>query len=202
MDGWSVLMALKADPTLCDIPVIMLTMVDDPERGFTLGAADYVTKPVGRTRLSHILKKYTCPHPPCRVLLVEDDRVTRGVTRNIMESEGWTVSEAINGRVALECLERERPSLILLDLMMPEVDGFQFAAEVRRHPEWRIIPIVVVTARDLSSEERQKLSGEVESIVQKAGDTRETLLRVLRELLNDSTPPLRRDTAAEAGTPR
>ena len=88
MDGWSVLAALKADATLCDIPVIMLTMVDDPERGFTLGAADYATKPVDRARLSHILKKYTCPHPPCPVLMVEDDPATRELTRAILEKEG------------------------------------------------------------------------------------------------------------------
>ena len=106
----------------------MLTMVDDPERGFTLGAADYATKPVDRARLSQILKKYTCPHPPCPVLLVEDDPATREMTRAILEKEGWKVSEAENGRVALECMERERPSLILLDLMMPEMDGFEFAA--------------------------------------------------------------------------
>ena len=111
----------------------MLTMVDDPERGFTLGAADYATKPVDRARLSQILKKYTCPNPPCPVLLVEDDPATREVTRTILEKEGWKVSEAENGRVALECMERERPSLIVLDLMMPEMDGFEFAARVRKH---------------------------------------------------------------------
>ena len=161
------LSALKADADLRDIPVIMLTMVDDPERGFTLGAADYATKPVDRARLSQILKKYTCPHPPCPVLLVEDDPATREMTRAILEKEGWKVSEAENGRVALECMERERPSLILLDLMMPEMDGFEFAAEVRQHPEWRSIPIVVLTANDLSAEERRRLNGYVETILQK-----------------------------------
>jgi signal transduction histidine kinase/DNA-binding NarL/FixJ family response regulator len=110
MDGWSVLLALKADRDLRDIPVIMLTMVDDPDRGFALGAADFATKPVDRARLSQILKKYTCPHPPCPVLLVEDDSATREVTRAILEKEGWRVSEAENGRVALECMERERPA--------------------------------------------------------------------------------------------
>ena len=88
MDGWSVLAALKADAALRDIPVIMLTIVDDPERGFTLGAADYATKPVDRARLSHILKKYTCPHPPCPVLMVEDDPATRELTRAISQKEG------------------------------------------------------------------------------------------------------------------
>ena len=185
MDGWSVLSALKADADLRDIPVIMLTMVDDPERGFTLGAADYATKPVDRARLSQILKKYTCPNPPCPVLLVDDDAAARALMRDILEKEGWKVSEAENGRVALECMERERPSLILLDLMMPEMDGFEFAARVRRHPEWRSIPIVVVTAHDLTGEERRRLNGYVETILQKDGDSREALLHQLRDLLDD-----------------
>ncbi len=189
MDGWSVLTALKADADLRDIPVVMLTMVDDPARGFTLGAADYATKPVDRARLSQLLKKYTCPHPPCPVLLVEDDPATREVTRAILEKEGWKVSVAENGRVALECMERERPSVILLDLIMPEMDGFEFAAQVRRHPEWRSIPIVVLTARDLSAEERRRLNGYVETIIQNAGDSREVLLHQLRDLLDDCAAP-------------
>ncbi len=183
MDGWSVLSALKADAALRDIPVIVLTMVDDPDRGFTLGAAEYVTKPVDRQRLSRILKKYTCPDPPCPVLLVEDDLATRAITRNILEREGWRVSEAENGRVALECMERERPSLIVLDLMMPEMDGFEFAERVHLHPEWRSIPIVVVTAKDLSADERRQLSGSVEAILDKTGDTREALLGQVRDLV-------------------
>jgi len=182
MDGWSVLAALKADAALCDIPVIMLTMVDDPERGFTLGAADYATKPMDRARLSHILKKYTCPHPPCPVLMVEDDPATRELTRAILEKEGWMVSEAENGRAALVCMERERPSLILLDLMMPEMDGFEFADRVRQHPEWRSIPIVVLTAKDLTAEERRRLNGSVETILRKAGNSRTALLNQVRDL--------------------
>ena len=189
MDGWSVLSALKADAALNDIPVIMLTMVDDPERGFTLGAADYATKPVDRARLSQILKKYTCPHPPCPVLLVEDDPATRELTRALLEKEGWEVLEADNGRVALACMERDRPSLILLDLMMPEMDGFEFAAEVRRHPEWRSIPIVVLTAHDLTGEERRRLNGNVERVLQKAGGSHAALLHQLRDVLDACAAP-------------
>ena len=189
MDGWSVLSELKSDPDLCDVPVIMVTMVDDPERGFTLGAADYATKPVDRQRLSRMLRKYTCGNPPCKVLLVEDDLPTRVMTRNILEKEGWSVTEAENGLIALESMEREAPSLILLDLMMPEMDGFEFADRVRQRPEWRRIPIVVLTARDVSDEERQRLSGYVETIIQKSGDTRESLLHRVRDLLDDSAVP-------------
>jgi signal transduction histidine kinase/DNA-binding response OmpR family regulator len=186
MDGWGVLAALKGDPTLRDIPVVMVTMVDDPERGFTLGAADYATKPVNRRRLSQILKKYTCLRPPCPVLVIDDDAAIRMLTRRMLEKEGWTVSEAGNGVEALESMERERPSLIFLDLMMPEMDGFAFAAEVRRHPEWRSIPIVVVTAQDLTNEERRRLNGNVETVLQKHGDSRDALLVQVRDLLAGS----------------
>jgi signal transduction histidine kinase/DNA-binding response OmpR family regulator len=186
MDGWSVLAALKEDLTLRDIPVVMLTMVDDPERGFTLGAADFATKPVNRRRLSQILKKYTCLNPPCPVLVIDDDASTRGLTRAILQKEGWTVSEAENGIEALKSMERERPSLIFLDLMMPQMDGFAFAAEVRRHPEWRSIPIVVVTAQDLTNDDRLRLNGNVEAILQH-GDSRESLLEQVRDVLAGST---------------
>jgi signal transduction histidine kinase/DNA-binding response OmpR family regulator len=186
MDGWSVLSALKGDAALRDVPVIMLTMVDDPVRGFTLGASDYATKPVNRKRLSRILKKYTCIRPPCPVLVIDDDSLTRSLTRTILEKEGWAVSEAANGVEALRAMEKTRPSLIFLDLLMPEMDGFTFAAEVRARPEWRSIPIVVVTAQDLTSEDRRRLTGHVETILRKHGDSRETLLEQVRDLLAGS----------------
>jgi signal transduction histidine kinase/DNA-binding response OmpR family regulator len=186
MDGWSVLSTLKSEAALRDIPVIMLTMVDDPVRGFTLGASDYATKPVNRRKLSKILQKYTCPHPPCPVLVIDDDPSARALTRAMLEKEGWTVSEAANGIEALESMERERPRLIFLDLLMPEMDGFAFAAEVGRRPEWRSIPIVVVTSLDLTSEDRRRLSGHVETILRKHGDSRESLLAQVRDLLAGS----------------
>jgi CheY-like chemotaxis protein/anti-sigma regulatory factor (Ser/Thr protein kinase) len=183
MDGWSVLSALKSDDALRDIPVVMVTMLDDPERGFTLGASDYITKPVDRQHLSQILKKYTCPNPPCPVLMVEDDPATRSITRKILEKEGWKVTEAVHGLHALECMAQERPSLILLDLMMPEMDGFEFAARVRQHPEWRAIPIVVMTAKELTANDRLRLNGYVETILSKASHSREGLLRQVRDLV-------------------
>ena len=115
--------------------------------------------------------------------------MTRELTRRILEKEGWKVSEAENGRVALERMERERPKLILLDLMMPEMDGFEFAVRVRQNLKWRLIPIVVLTARDLSGEERRRLNGYVETILQKAGDSRGALLQQLRDLLDEYTVP-------------
>ncbi|HEX7154111.1 MAG TPA: response regulator [Thermoanaerobaculia bacterium] len=186
MDGWSVLSALKSDAGLREIPVIMLTMVDDPVRGFTLGASDYATKPVNRRQLSQILQKYTCLHPPCPVLVIDDDPSARALTRAMLEKEGWAVTEAEDGVTALKSMERERPSLIFLDLLMPGMDGFAFAAEVGRRPEWRSIPIVVVTSQDLTNGDRRRLNGHVETILRKHGDSREALLEQVRDLLAGS----------------
>jgi signal transduction histidine kinase/CheY-like chemotaxis protein len=201
IDGWSVLAALKADSMLCDIPVIMLTMVDDPDRGFTLGASEYATKPVNRRHLSRILKKYTCLNPPCPVLVIDDEPSSRLLTRAILEKEGRVVSEAGNGIEALQSMKTARPSLIFLDLMMPEMDGFAFAAEVRRHPEWRSIPIVVMTAQDLTNDDRRRLNGNVEKILRKDGDSRETLLEQVRDLLAGSNAVRTPREGAEVLTP-
>ncbi|HVF38937.1 MAG TPA: response regulator [Gemmatimonadaceae bacterium] len=189
MDGWMVLETLKADPLLRDIPVIMLTMVDDSARGVALGAADYVTKPVNRRRLAAILARYTCATPPCPVLLVEDDAATRASMRKMLERLGRRVVEAENGQVALSIMETERPSLIFLDLMMPVMDGFTFADRMRAHPEWRSIPIVVVTAHDLTGDERRRLNGYVETILQKSDCTKEELLMQVRDALDSYSTP-------------
>jgi signal transduction histidine kinase/CheY-like chemotaxis protein len=201
MDGWSVLSTLKSDLALRDIPVIMLTMVDDPVRGFTLGASDYATKPVNRRKLSQIIKKYTCLNPPCPVLVIDDDPSARALTRAMLEKEGWAVTEAENGLEALKSIELERPSLIFLDLMMPEMDGFAFAAEVGRRPEWRSIPIVVLTAQDLTQEDRHRLNGFVETVLRKHGDSRESLLEQVRDLLAGSNAARLPGKQAKAATP-
>src|SRR5262249_15803987 len=114
------------------------------------------------------------------VLLVEDDDEMRELLRRQLEKEGWSVTEAANGRLALERLAEEPPGLILLDLMMPEMDGFQFIATRREHEAWRSIPVVVVTAKELSAEERGRLNGYVEQILQKGAHSRDELLRVVR----------------------
>jgi PAS domain S-box-containing protein len=185
VDGWSVLNTLKSDPKVADIPIIMLTMVDDKNYGYAIGAADFLTKPVHRERLSSILRKYACPLPPCSVLLVEDDYDVRSITRIMLEAEGWRVVEAVNGREALDCVERSTPSLILLDLMMPEMDGFEFAASLRQRQEWKYIPVIVLTAMELSPEDRQRLGGNVQRVLQKTGQSREELLALVRDLIND-----------------
>jgi CheY-like chemotaxis protein len=183
MDGWSVLQQLKADPALRDIPVIMVTIVDDKNLGYTLGAADYITKPVDREHLGRVLSKYRTPHAPCPVLLIEDDETTRGMMRTMLEREGWQVKEATNGREGLERLAEAVPNAILLDLMMPEMDGFEFVAELRKRSEWRNIPVVVITAKELTGEDKRRLNGLVERVLLKGAFTREELLGRVRELV-------------------
>lgn len=190
MDGWAVLTALKANAELAHIPVIMLTMVDEKNLGYALGASDYLTKPIDRSRLLTILNKYRCNLPLCTVLLVEDDVLTREMMRRMLEKENWQVVEAENGRRALEQVHVKMPELILLDLMMPEMDGFQFVTELRQTPEWRTIPIVVVTAMNISEKERHQLNGSVIQILQKGAYTRDQLLAEVRELVITQIQPV------------
>jgi signal transduction histidine kinase/CheY-like chemotaxis protein len=186
MDGWAVLTELKADPALSEIPVIMLTIMDEKQMGYALGAADYLTKPIDWDHFAAVLKRYECARPPCPVLVVEDDPVMRDMLQRRLEKEGWTVMEAENGRVALKRMAERQPDLILLDLMMPEMDGFQFLDEIRTHEDWRSIPIIVVTAKELTEEDRQKLNGSVEKILQKGAYSREELIREVRDLVTAS----------------
>jgi CheY-like chemotaxis protein len=185
MDGWSVLSALKSDPTLAEIPVIMVTIVDDKNLGYALGAADYLTKPIDRDKLAAVLRKHRREPSRGSALVVEDDEATRELLRQMLEEDDWSVAEAENGLVGLDRVAQSPPDLILLDLMMPEMDGFAFAAELRRHEAWRTIPIVVVTAKELNEEERERLDGNVHRILQKGTYSKDDLMVLIRRELAD-----------------
>lgn len=183
-DGWAVLSSLKADPELASIPVIMITIVDDKNMGFALGAAEYLSKPIDRDKLLAILGKYCqCPERNCTALVVEDDPATRELTRRQLQDEGWKVLEADNGLVALQRLAEKIPDLILLDLMMPEMNGFDFLDQLRQRPEWQGVPVVVITAKDLDAEDRERLNGRVCQILQKGAYTRDGLLQQISNLV-------------------
>nr|WP_315874825.1 response regulator [Thermoleptolyngbya sp. PKUAC-SCTB121] len=187
-NGWSVLSAFKADPDLAEIPVVVMTIVDDKNRGFALGAADYLTKPIDYQRLTHLLQKFQSNSSgdaaqTRRVLVVEDDSDIRQMFRRMLEREHWQVAEAENGCVGLQVLQQQRPDLVLLDLMMPEMDGFQFISAVRENPEWRSLPIIVVTALDLTPSDHLRLNGYVEQILQKGTYSRDELLHEVHDLV-------------------
>jgi signal transduction histidine kinase/DNA-binding response OmpR family regulator/HAMP domain-containing protein len=165
-DGWTVLGALKADPVLRDIPVVMVTVAPDRGIGLSLGAAEVMTKPVDRGQLTALLRQLLSRDGP--ILVVEDDLATRETVRHTVEKLGLTVAEVTNGRLALTWLgENSAPALILLDLMMPEMDGFEFLDTFNRRPDWRHIPVVVITAKQLTAAERALLAGRTRIVIRK-----------------------------------
>ena len=184
MDGWSVLTALKADPTTFGIPVVMISIVEDRQMGFALGAAEYLTKPIDRNRLVNILAKYAGAEVRQTALVVDDLPDNRTLLAALLEGEGWNVIQADNGRTALQAIDIQLPSLILLDLMMPVMDGFEFLREIRQREDGRLIPVVVVTAKDLSTDEKNLLRTSVENVIQKGTISHEDLLADIRNKIN------------------
>jgi CheY-like chemotaxis protein len=183
MDGWAVLSAMKEDAALAEIPVIMITIVDNQGIGFSLGAADYLIKPINRDRLVHAVEK-CCPRGTLgHVLIVEDDAPTSELIGRALQGIGCAVTQAENGRVGLERLNEALPDAILLDLMMPEMDGFEFIARMRAEPRWQRIPIIVVTAKTLTDEDLARLDGHVQHLVHKGEYSGKGVLAALDELV-------------------
>jgi adenylate cyclase len=165
-DGWQVLSALKADADLRDIPVIIVTVLSDRAIGLSLGAVDVLTKPVDRARLTTLI--HSLVRRDGLVLVVEDDADARGVIRLTVEKMGLTVAEAADGRQAVAWLgDHQAPAVILLDLMMPEMDGFEVLDALARHEQWRDIPVIVITAKQLSAGERERLQGQAQKVFAK-----------------------------------
>jgi PAS domain S-box-containing protein len=159
MDGWSVLGVMKSEPQLAHIPVIMLTIVDNRNLGFSLGAAEYMTKPIDRNRLIALIEKFAATKQDGVVLVVDDDPDVRSMVKTTIEGVGMRVAEATNGHQALDWLgANSKPALILLDLMMPRMDGFEFLDHVRDNPAFFDLPIVVLTAKELTDNERSFLA--------------------------------------------
>ncbi len=180
LDGWTVLAAIKGDPALASIPVVLMSIVEEKNRGYALGAADYLIKPVDRGKLVETLTAI-CGQGGGHALLVDDDEVVRRSVRQALAPLGWQVTEAANGLLAVELLGSARPDVIILDLMMPQMDGFELLDELRARSEWREIPVVVITARDLTDEDRARLNGGVERIIGKS-DRDEMLRQLTREI--------------------
>lgn len=191
MDGWMVLSALKTDPQLAEIPVIMATIFEEENQGYSLGATDYLIKPISQEQLRLTLSKYQISNShQQRVMVVEDDHITRGMMEVMLARSGWQVCSAENGKKALDYLENceknqeDMPCLILLDLMMPELDGFQVVDRLRHHRVWQNIPVIVLTAKDITLEDRMRLKNGVQNIFQKGAYKRDSLLAEIREQLS------------------
>ncbi|WP_242939442.1 ATP-binding response regulator [Sulfobacillus thermosulfidooxidans] len=182
VDGWSILTRIKREPLLMDIPVILLSMAPDAQRGYALGAVDVLAKPINRERLFSALQK-SVTGSRRSVLIVEDHEDTRHLIRQQLELAEWMCEEAENGTQALEQLKSFIPAVIVCDLLMPEMDGFELIAILRRNPAWQRIPIIVLTAKDMTTDDYQRLTGSVERVILKGSYTKDELMRELQRMI-------------------
>ncbi|MGH6981858.1 MAG: ATP-binding response regulator, partial [Stellaceae bacterium] len=193
-DGWAVLQLLKADPKVANIPVIMISILDEQQKGIALGASGYLSKPIDRNQLAALLMHFKSRGASSRVLVVEDDDVTRTMMGRMLRGEGWDVAEAANGREGLERVASSKPDLILLDLMMPEMDGFEFLSRLRSDADHGHIPVIIVTAADLTDDDRARLNGGVSYILEKSAFEQEELLGQIRRLVANHASALKTGT--------
>jgi CheY-like chemotaxis protein len=183
MDGWAVLQRLKADSALAEVPVMMVTISGEREMGSTLGAVEHLTKPVNRDTLRRLAAQYAAPDGGGHALVVDDDESIRTLFKRTLDEDGWSVAEAANGAEALEMVRERQPNIVLLDLMMPVMDGFDFLLEFRTRTDCATTPVIVVTAKDLTDDDRSRLSGGVERIVEKGALTAADLLEHVHSLV-------------------
>ena len=181
-DGWSVLRALKNDPELCEIPVILATILADRELGLSLGAVEYLTKPIDTERLVRTIE--ACGNGKRDVLIVDDDQASRDFLRRILTKKNWQVHEASDGVRGIELMKRLSPRLVLLDLLMPEMDGFETLSEMQQIPELQNIPVVVVTSKDLSANELNWLRDRAVAVVTKGANSRSQLVEALERQIS------------------
>jgi signal transduction histidine kinase/DNA-binding response OmpR family regulator len=194
MDGWQVLHELKTDVMTRDIPIIVLSIVDKKELGYRLGADDYLVKPLDSDAVLAALNRLPQANgglPPKRLLVVDDDPQVADMVRQLLDQKRYVVKAAEDGVVALEVISRERPDLILLDLIMPRLDGFGVIEQLRQDPRHQRIPIVVLTAKTPTNEETARLQDDVSRVMRKQGLDGDTLNVELHRALSGLVSPSR-----------
>jgi CheY-like chemotaxis protein/anti-sigma regulatory factor (Ser/Thr protein kinase) len=202
IDGWEVLRRLKADPGLRDLPVVVVTVVDERNVAMSLGAVDYFLKPVKPEALLARLSQYTfttkVKHGPVRVLTIDDDPVARDLVANALRPEGFDVVGAASGREGLDMALEETPDLVICDLLMPDMDGYEVVERLHANEATRDVTILILTGQELSMADRQRLNGKVADIMSKGVDPRPAFLRWLRRA---SAAAQRRSLQAPAPAP-
>lgn len=185
VDGWVVLTELKDDDTLKNIPVIVHSMVNEKSQGFSLGASDYLSKPVDLKVLATVLKRHIKePTRSLSVLILEDDPDTQEIFKRTVEKEGWAATVAENGKVGLEHMQQNTPDIILLDLMMPEMDGLTFLSKLRENTAWQTIPVIAVTAKVLTDADKAQLNVQAQQVVRKAETSPSALMQQVKDVLS------------------
>lgn len=184
--GWKVLEKLKEMPETKDIPVIIVSMIEERDRGFSLGAVDFLVKPITREQLVQTLTKHGLtvrPETgPVHILVIDDEPKTVDLVAAVLEAEGYCVQKAYGGQEGMDLATKQGYDLIILDLMMPKVDGFDVVEKLKRHAGSKDVPIIIATAKDLTEDDLLKLRGKVESIAQKGRFSKEELLRDIKRI--------------------
>jgi PAS domain S-box-containing protein len=179
-DGWARLARLKEDPATAAIPVVMLTSLDKPQLGMSLGASDYLVKPIQPSQLLATVQRWLLSSPDkLKVLVVDADAKMREVVQRTLEGSGYAVATAASGVEGLEAVEAGAPSLIVLDLMLPEMDGFEFLRQLKQRPRHAQLPVVVATAKVLSENEHRLLNESAARVIQKVAHSRVELLQLV-----------------------
>ncbi|WP_165361296.1 response regulator [Lichenibacterium ramalinae] len=190
VNGWTMLQALRADPLLAETPVIMISVLHERSVGFAMGANDYLVKPIDWRQLKRVLERFEDGGAVGRrVLVVDDEPDARGWIGAMLSRDGWTTDVAVDGRDALDKVDRAVPDLIILDLMMPVMDGFAFLRALRARPDTSGIHVVVLTAKEVTSAERADLEGHVDRVLQKGSLKLDELREELRRLVPEPELP-------------
>jgi signal transduction histidine kinase/CheY-like chemotaxis protein/ligand-binding sensor domain-containing protein len=191
MDGWHVLRALKADSATSEVPVIIVSMLENRDLALALGAQDYFVKPIDWPRFLRRLADLTSRRGSvrgARLLLVDDDPAVHELLEHELGKAGYVLEKARSGAEGLERAEKTRPDVIILDLMMPGMTGFELAERLRQRETTARIPIVVLTAKELTAEDRERLRHGVSDLVMKGSAAGARLIRAIRSL-EASRPP-------------
>jgi CheY-like chemotaxis protein len=197
-DGWDILSILKNDRQFAAIPVIMMSMNIDKQKGYANGALDCLDKTMLHSQIPMILKKHHVGEYANRiVMIVDDEPMQREFMTMLLEDKGLQTLSVENGQQALIHLEHTQPVLILLDLNMPVMNGFQLLEHLRKHSVWRSIPVVVLTSKNLSAEEYATLNQHTETIFQKADFQQQNFLCRIRQLVRDTTAYKQHETATD-----
>jgi signal transduction histidine kinase/DNA-binding response OmpR family regulator len=168
IDGWEVLAQLKADPATAAIPVVVVSMLDERGHGFALGAAEYLVKPIGKDQLLAALYRVAAiPERPHTVVAIDDDPLAIELVRASLEPEGWTVLGAATGQEGLALIRERQPSAVLLDLLMPGMDGFEVVEALRADPDTKSVPVVILTSKSMTQQDKERLQGRITYVARK-----------------------------------
>ena len=186
IDGWTVYQKIKKIPLLSQIPIIIVTIGDYEKMAKDFGVVEFLSKPITWDNLHQILEKYKVVSKSKHILVVDDDSSTRTILRKMLIKDGWRVDEAENGKVAIERMGMQIPELILLDLLMPVMDGFKFLKEIKKVDAWLKIPIIVITSKDLTVDDYSFLTDNVDKVIQKGKYNRQEIIDQIDTSIKES----------------